>query len=113
MLSDLERRILVESRRLIKNGIQKYVCYAIRDLEIYDEKYVKVSAAKSRLTKYIVESLGNHCTLGSWMSRRNGNTWPSDDDQRKARIAWISWMLGAEVVLDAATKHVSAQRVDR
>jgi hypothetical protein len=89
-LSDLERKILVKARALIRDGHSTYVCYAI-DKSVgnsLEERY-----AKERLRLYVMKQLGEFATLDGWLSKRDGR-WPSETKVRAARIAWITWMMG-------------------
>jgi hypothetical protein len=104
-LTAIERRILECARAYIQSGAQDYVCYAIDKAYVTGAPYTKVVAAKHRLIGYVQKSIRGHSTLASWASVRNGGRWMSIDVQRKARVAWITWMLGEESKLDTQTRR--------
>lgn len=96
-LSDIERKILINARDLIKNRQQFFVCDAIELTALRDEDEDRVMYAKNRLRDYISSSLGSNMTLGGWLSKRYGNRWlDMSRIQRAIRVQWITWMLGEE-----------------
>jgi hypothetical protein len=98
-LTDIERRILETARDDIRSGRNTYVCFAI-DKAVIPRKYDQVRSAKGRLIRYVERSLAGHLTLDGWLSANKRTSWRTKARKRKARIAWISWMLGEDFNLD-------------
>jgi hypothetical protein len=98
-LTDIERRILETARDAIRSGRNTYVCVAI-DKAVIPRKYDQVRSAKGRLRRYVERSLAGHLTLDGWLSANKRTSWRTKARKRKARIAWISWMLGEDFNLD-------------
>lgn len=106
-LTALERKILESARQEVRARKQKFICYAIKAARIYGEPAQEVRAARLRLTKYVMDCLGDyHSTLGSWLADRSDGRWMDDDLQREARIAWITWMLGEKVEFTPETRRL-------
>jgi hypothetical protein len=110
VLSELERKLLNLARSAIRAGREKFVCYAIDNARISERvaTYHELWEAKNRLRQYISRSLNYRGTLGNWLAAKNRNSWMDSELQRKARIAWITWMLGEEVVVGKATQRAFA-----
>lgn len=87
---------------MISNGSHKYICYAIDKAYATTYDIQKLRDAKQRLIGYVNGSLEGSGTLGSWLMERSGLFMPYEL-QKEARIAWLTWMLGEEVVLKKAT----------
>jgi hypothetical protein len=104
-LSIVERKVLEAARLSIKNQKERYICYAIdrANPPYYDME--KLKEAKRRLMAYVMSSLEGSATLAVWAAERNGKRWLSFDLQREARIAWITWMLDEQVVVDVKTRR--------
>jgi hypothetical protein len=103
-LTVTERKVLIDARDLIRTRAQTFVCHAIEAAYVESANPDTLMKAKERLRKYIRFSLEPGCTtLGSWIAKQNKGRWMSDALGRKARIAWITWMLGEEIVVDAQT----------
>lgn len=110
-LSDVERNILLQARDAVRKCEHTFICYAIDKAYVYGDQ-VEVRKAKTRLLWYIHTALGVNATLGGWLAKKYGNHWFNDYDlQRKARIAWIDWMLGEEPVFDRKTRSLLKKRM--
>ncbi len=102
MLNKMQRKLLIEARKLIAEGREGYVCIAIktvaRGLPASYERH------SDSLCSYIHRALnegGSHypiSTLDDWQWRRNIRHTYSG--KRRDRLKWIDWMLGEGV--DAA-----------
>lgn len=104
-LTVIERKVLEAARQSIRNGDEKYVCYAIDRARVTTYAPQKLKDAKFRLRNYISRSLDGRGTLGYWLAKEYRGEFMSYDLQRKARIAWITWMLGEPVEVDAQTER--------
>lgn len=111
-LSDVERNILIQARDAVRKCEHTFICYAIDKAEASGYRLDEVRKAKTRLLWYIHNALGVNATLGGWLAKKYGNHWFNDYDlQRKARIAWIDWILGEEPVFDRKTRKLLQTRM--
>jgi hypothetical protein len=92
-----ERSILKHARASIQSEREDFVCHALSDAEGYTND-------AARLKQYVMRMLEGQATLELWISKKYG-FWPSREMARKARIAWITWMLDGTVDLDAKTER--------
>jgi hypothetical protein len=105
-LTVIERKVLEVARQTIRNSDEKYICYAIDKARVKTYDPQKLVAAKVRLRNYISKSLNGWGTLGYWLAKNhNQGQFMTNELQRKARIAWITWMLGEPIEVDAKTKR--------
>lgn len=110
-LNDVERSILIQARDAVRKCEHTFICYAIDKAYVYGEQD-QVRSAKTRLLGYVHNALGVNATLGGWLAHRYGDHWYYDYDlQRKARLAWIDWMLGEEPVFDRETQKRLQKRM--
>jgi hypothetical protein len=101
-LNDIERKILESVRRSIQAKNQTYICYAIDRARVRWNNRQDVYDAKNRLKNYIHRKLEGNGTLGYWLALKHRHDMLFMDKglQREARIAWITWMLGEEILVD-------------
>jgi hypothetical protein len=104
-LTVIERKILEAARLLIQDSKQMFICYAIDMVPMPKGRRQEYSEAKIRLRNYISSKLKGHGTLGNYLLKTYRRGYMSVDLQRKARIAWITWMLGEPVEVDVQTQR--------
>lgn len=107
-LTVIERKLLEFARDRIREGKDTYICYAI-DKSIVRTKNASdkqaVREAKYRLRAYVHDKIKGFATLGSYMADQYDTQYMSSELQREARVAWITWMLGEKVQVDAGTRR--------
>lgn len=97
-LNSIERKILENVRRSIKAGNETYICNGIGKYRVRVDNLQELRDAKNRLYRYIERRLDGSGTLGQWVARKHKKFAIMNMElQRKARVAWITWMLGEEV----------------
>lgn len=109
-LNVLERKILESAREMVRNGRESHICYAIDKATVPTYDSHRRISAKIRLRNYISKMLEGRGTLGFYLMKKyRQEKFPADSLLREARVAWITWMLGEEVVLDADVQRAFAR----
>lgn len=90
MLTKGERKALMVARALIESGERNYICFALGAAWA-----MGVCSRKElcRLKRYIQDQLGAGESGSLWGWQKERGMFPTDDQIRKDRIAWIDWML--------------------
>lgn len=104
-LTEIERKVLKSVRQALVSFRVSYICHGIQVAKVRGVKAYELDAAKRKLRCYVMRRLGDHATLGSWLAARNYERWMPDYLMRKARIAWIDWMLDKDFKLDDTTRR--------
>lgn len=97
-LNAIEKQLLRKAREFVCCGRRRGICWALNDASNYfssdDERY---NDACERLGLYIMDQLHPSLYLNSWLANNGFVHIASDiNAMRRARIAWIDWMLGKE-----------------
>jgi hypothetical protein len=104
-LNQIERRLFIDSRKLIASGKTSRICFALVDAAVEltktmpKSRHAEVSDSRCRLSIFIMGALNAGASsrkarygLEDWLStkvRRRVHT----DTLRAARLAWIDWLL--------------------
>jgi hypothetical protein len=104
-LTAIERKVLECARKALKDVKETYICHAIERANLEGVKRADLRCAKDRLRGYVMRRLGDNATLSGWQADKYGGRWMREHVTRKARIAWITWMLGEENQIDQDTRR--------
>lgn len=99
-LNAIERRMLMLARARVVSGESRRICYALGDAKVDmlmgPESYCdQVRAACDRLKAFIADAI-QAFGLEDWFRNQHRPNWRKYSDEvfmRKARIAWIDWLL--------------------
>lgn len=94
MLTKLEKQTLRKARKLIEEGVEHYICFALSILIARDANNEKQREAIKVLKAYISTQLGDNAAYLEEWQRANGFGDRTNAQTKQDRLDWIDWMLG-------------------